>query len=146
MKACTFFGHSELYENIEGRLEEVMRQLIEKESVSVFYVGNHGMFDGVVRGLLYKLMSEYKHLSCYTVLAYLPKTKETNSCLETLFPEGIEKVPPRFAINYRNRWMVENSQYVVVYVINSFGGAAAFKSLAEKKGKTVINIGKTQPE
>jgi len=38
--------------------------------------------------------------------------------------------------------MVENSQYVVTYVTRTFGGAAQFKELAIKKGKTVIEIAK----
>ena len=29
----------------------------------------------------------------------------------TLLPEGIENVPPRFAISWRNKWMLERSDY-----------------------------------
>ena len=36
--------------------------------------------------------------------------------------------------------MIEQSDYVVTCVSRSWGGAAQFKELAEKKGKTVINI------
>ena len=36
--------------------------------------------------------------------------------------------------------MIEKSDYVVTYVHHSFGGAAQFKEIAEKKGKIVINI------
>ncbi len=50
-------------------------------------------------------------------------------------------MPFRFGIEYRNKWMIENSDYVVTYVRRSFGGAAKFKALAERKKKNVINIG-----
>ena len=69
----------------------------------------------------------------------MPKRKAENSEL-TILPEGIETVPPRFAISYRNKWMIEQSDYVITYVIHSWGGAAQFKELAEKKGKTVIEL------
>jgi hypothetical protein len=59
---------------------------------------------------------------------------------DTVFPEGLEKIPPRFAISKRNRWMIEHSDYVVTYVRHSFGGAAQFKALAEKKGKKAIEL------
>ncbi len=36
--------------------------------------------------------------------------------------------------------LIEKSDFVVTYVSREVGGAAKFKSLAEKKGKTVINI------
>ena len=60
----------------------------------------------------------------------------------TIFPEGIESVPKRFAIDFRNKWMVSHSDCVVVYVNKSFGGAAKFLDIAEKRGLTVINIAK----
>ena len=60
---------------------------------------------------------------------------------ETLFPDGIESVPRRVAISYRNKWMIKRSDYVVTYVTTHIAsGAAQFKELAEKQGKNVINI------
>ena len=48
-------------------------------------------------------------------------------------------VPPRFAIDYRNKWMIDHSD-VITYVRRSFGGAAKSKTLAAKKNKTVIEL------
>ena len=58
----------------------------------------------------------------------------------TLLPEGIEAVHPRFAISWRNKWMIKQSDYVVTYITHSWGGAAQFAKLAEKQKKTVINL------
>ncbi len=77
------------------------------------------------------------------MLAYLPcKKYSTNEeePINTILPDGIETIPRKFAINYRNKWMVDQSDYVVTYVKYSFGGASKFKKLAEKKNKIVINI------
>ena len=60
--------------------------------------------------------------------------------IPTVYPEGLEAVPPRYAIDKRNRWMLQQSDVVVTYVTVPFGGAAKFKLLAEKTGRAVINI------
>ena len=35
---------------------------------------------------------------------------------DTMFPEGLELVHPRYAIERRNGWMLERSDYFVTYV------------------------------
>ncbi len=82
------------------------------------------------------------------VLAGLPGKEyksEGESPVDTILPDGIEAVPRRFAINYRNKWMIEQSDYVVTYVKHAVGGAGKFKELAEKKKKIVINIAAQSP-
>lgn len=59
---------------------------------------------------------------------------------ETVFPEGLEMVPPRFAIVHRNRWMVHEADMVIAYVTHDWGGAAKMVVLAEKKGKKIVRI------
>ena len=58
----------------------------------------------------------------------------------SILPEGIETVPRRFAINYRNKWMMDKSDIIVTYVTRNFGGAWKFKQIAEKMKKMVVNI------
>ena len=59
----------------------------------------------------------------------------------SILPEGIETVPRRFAINYRNKWMLTKSDIVVTYVTRNFGGAVQFKEMAEKLRKSAIELG-----
>ena len=66
---------------------------------------------------------------------------EHDNLVNTIYPEGIESVPKRFAISWRNKWMLTESEYVVAYVKHSWGGAAKYYEMAEKKGKNVINLG-----
>lgn len=79
----------------------------------------------------------------HIVLAYMPGAKQEYSSydpMETLYPEGLESVHPRFAISWRNKWMIHESDVVVAYIDHSWGGAAQFAELAERKKKRVINI------
>ena len=59
---------------------------------------------------------------------------------ETVYPE-IEKKPLRFAIVYRNRWMVEMADYVVAYINRDWGGAYKTYEHAKRKKKPIFNIG-----
>ena len=136
----TFFGHKDTPKNIEPTLRTTLIDLIENKNVTVFYVGNNGSFDTMVRRQLEDLSHTYP-ITYSVVLAYLPtKKSEYDDYTNTILPEGIETVPKRFAISYRNKWMVEQADIVVTYVTHSFGGAAQFKAMAERQGKTVIEL------
>lgn len=136
----TFFGHKDTPKEIEPTLRTTLVDLIENHGATEFYVGNNGNFDTMVRRQLENLSQTYP-ITYNIVLAYIPtKKSEYDSFTNTLLPEGIETIPKRFAISYRNKWMVEQSDVVVTYVTHSFGGAAQFKAMAERQGKTVIEL------
>lgn len=142
MLTCTFFGHKDTPKEIEPTLRSTLVDLINNEKVCKFYVGNHGNFDCMVKRCLIELKEIYS-IEYAVVLAYLPDSKystERKIPTNTIFPNNIETVPRKFAINYRNKWMIEQSDYVVTYVKYTIGGAARFKELAERKKKIVINI------
>ena len=135
---CTFFGHRDTPKETEPALRLTLIDLIENKNATVFYVGNHGNFDAMVRRQLEDLSKTYP-IKYYVVLAYMPsKNAEPND--HSILPEGIETVPRRFAINYRNKWMLTKSDIVVTYVSHNFGGAVQLKELAEKLNKRVITL------
>ena len=137
---CTFFGHKDTPKEIEPTLRSTLIDLIENKNVTVFYVGSNGNFDTMVRRQLEDLSRTYP-ITYDVVLAYLPtKKSEYDDYTNTILPEGIETAPKRFAISYRNKWMIEQADIVVTYITHSFGGAAQFKELAERQGKTVIEL------
>ena len=77
----------------------------------------------------------------FVVLAYLPTNNDPFAeDPHTIYPEGMETVPPRFAVGKRNLWMLDRSGFVVTYVRRDTGGAARFRHIAEKKGKTIITL------
>ena len=97
----------------------------------------------MVYAALKELALTYPHIRYAVVLERMPvKQSDLNArdFSDTLLPEGIETVPPRFAISWRNKWMIKHSDYVVTYITRSLGGAAQFAELAKKQRKTVINL------
>ena len=76
------------------------------------------------------------------VLAYLPKNNTYDFYGgETLFPEGLENVPPKFRIERRNKWMIDQANYCLCYINETFGGAYKFAGQAKRRGLTIINLG-----
>ena len=142
MAACTFFGHHD-YQGDNEDISVVLHDLICNKGVDTFYVGNQGNFDSSVLWVLRLLKGEYVNFRYFVVLAYHPainRYSEFISSEETLLPEEIANVPARFGISKRNEWMIKNSEYAVVFVRNSVGGAAKYKLPAEKRGLEVINL------
>ena len=143
MSSCTFFGHRDAPDTIKPILREKIIDLIENRGVELFYVGNQGAFDRTAIGVLRGLKEEYPQIKYYVVLAYVPHNKDRLGLEDsdsTIYPECLDKTPPKYAIIKRNRWMIERADFVITYVTHITGGAADFKALAERKGKTVINL------
>ena len=88
-----------------------------------------------------ELSNTYK-ISYYVVLAYFPVITEYKSNFDnTILPDKIECVPRKYAIFYRNKWMIKKSDYVVTYISKQIGsGAAKFKEISIKQGKKVIEL------
>lgn len=135
---CTFFGHADATEEVKGKLLEVIVDLIIKEGVDTFYVGNHGNFDKMAYSVLLEL-SEVYEIKLHVVLSAVPVGK-LPAYKSTIVPEGIENVPPKLGIDYRNRWMVKKADYVITYVKRCFGGAHKFQEYAKKQNKVIISI------
>ena len=143
MPACTFFGHHDCPDSVKPLIRSALTDLIEQHAVDVFYVGRQGAFDRMVHAVLKELQSLYPHICYAVVLERLPAKADAYpafSPVETLFPEGLESVPPRFAISQRNRWMLQQSDYVMTYITHPWGGAAQYAALAAKQKKQIISL------
>ena len=143
MPACTFFGHRDCPSSIKPKLHEVLIDLIENHTVDMFYIGRQGAFDSIVRSVLKELVSAYPRINYAVVLERMPSEQDefdSRDYSDTILPEGIETVHPRFAISWRNKWMIKQSDYVVTYITHSWVGAAQFAEIAERKKENVINL------
>ena len=140
MVACTFFGHRDCPDTVKPKLREVLVNLITNHGVDTFYVGNQGQFDTIVRATLRELKEAYPHIRYAVVLAYLGQKTDGDDYSDTILPEGIESVHPRYTIAWRNDWMLKQSDYVVTYVTHPFGGAHTYAHKALTAKKHVINL------
>lgn len=135
---CTFFGHRDCPDSVKEKLEDTIIKLIKHEGVDLFLVGNNGNFDNLVLSILRKCKNDFPHINYCVTLAYLPNNRSFD--YPTLYPEGIENVPKRFAISYRNDYMIKQSDFVVAYITHPTGGAYTFFKKAEKLNKVCVNL------
>ena len=138
MSACTFFGHKDSLNSIENNLCNEIEKLIVNDSVTTFYIGTQGNFDTLAYKSLKVMRKKYLDIKIYRVLAYMPKNNEILT--DSILPEGIELINPRYAILGRNKWMIEHSEYVIYYVTHNFGSAAKFVEIARRKNKKLIRV------
>ena len=95
----------------------------------------------MVYSVLKELKAKYPQIRYTVVLAYMPDEhiKELYG-EDTLFPDGLESVPKKYAINKRNDWMISHSSFVICYVWKVTGGAAKFRDKAKKNGLRIIDV------
>lgn len=140
---CSFFGHKDAPQSLHPEIKAHIELLITQRNVDSFMVGNQGSFDSMVLKALRELKQAYPHICYNVVLAYVPAQKqeyELYAPSETFLPEGIETAPKRFAISWRNKWMVRESDLILCYITHSWGGAAQFVEYAKRQEKEVINL------
>ena len=142
---CTFFGHSECY----GLDAAVLRCAIEeviKQGITEFVVGSHGQFDAMVFSCLQSLSKDHPDISYSVALAYLPTHKEDYDIYHghSFYPEGMEIGPAKFAIERRNRYLIDTADVCICYVNHTFGGAYKFARMAKRRGLRVINLGSVE--
>lgn len=142
MSVCSFCGHSTFDICYKKRLISVIEELITEHNVNCFFVGNNGEYDRCVASALNEMKKRFPHIQCYIVLAYMPGRagEFSRNSLPTIYPAGLETVHPRYAITHRNRWMVNQSDYIVAYITHDYGGAWQTFRYAKSKKVQIINL------
>jgi len=137
----TFFGHAQIVKSSE--IKKALMEILEKQvgdNTAEMLLGGYGDFDE----LAYTCCKEYKqthpNVSLLYVTPYLTNASPSVKYDAIIYPE-IEDKPLKFAITYRNRWMVDRADAVIAFVNRKQGGAYKTFAYAKRKGKTVINLG-----
>lgn len=133
----TFCGHSEIYqtEPIRQWLLEIVEELIA-QGAEKFLLGGYGHFDALAASAVWELKAKYPHIQSVLVLPYLDRKVNAENYDYTTYPP-LERVPRRYAISHRNRWMVDHADVVVAYVLHSWGGAASTLEYAQRQKKAI---------
>lgn len=141
MGTCIFWGHRDCPPDITPALLQAILQVIVKDGVDTFYIGNQGQFDQYVLHALKQIKKQKPDINFAIVLAYHPTNKTCyGDDFETVYPEMLIGVPPRFAIDRRNQWMLGQADIVICYIRHQWGGAARYVEQAKQRGKKVINL------
>lgn len=143
MKSCFFIGHREADERLLPILTATIEWLITEEQVSFFYVGGYGGFDRIAATAVKKLKLQHSEISLMLVLPYHPGERPIETPYGfngTYYPEGLEKVPRRYAIVRANEIMAKQSDWLVAYVRHGASNSRRILEYAQKQGTGCINI------
>jgi len=148
-KICCFAGHSKIYgdDDLYERLTSVIRELIQTEGVTEFWVGNYGGFDSLAAKAVKELKGNYSDVRLCLVIPYLTRViseykEQYRSTYDDIIIADIPATTPKsLMIIKANQYMVKNARVLVCYVKYSFGGAAKTLEYARKRDNIrVINL------
>lgn len=144
--SCCFFGHREVYENIEGVLYDKICRVISENNIKSFLVGGHGGFDSLSASAVSRAKKEFPDIRLLLIRPYLTKELSDNKAYynslydEIIIPSSLSGVNYKSVITKRNFWMADESQFVIAYIRQSFGGAFKAVSYAQKQNKIIARI------
>ena len=143
----TFCGHSHLADKEKHKrtILELLEKRIGTRSVELYF-GGYGDFDELAYecGRIYK--KTHPSTSLVFVTPYITESYQKNKLqglaekYDIILYPPIEGKPLRFAISYRNKFMVEKADLVIACVSHDWGGAFATYRYARKKEKEIFNL------
>ena len=144
-----FFGHREIHNTseLEETLLFTLNNILGNDPCELLF-GGYGMFDSLAYRCCRRLKESGHSLKLVFVTPYISESYLKNQveakllCFDEVIFPPIEKVPNKFRISARNRYMVECADIVITLVNREYGGAYSAYLHAKKSGKKVINLGK----
>ena len=146
----SFFGHR-MIDNaleIENRLDQLIRILLQEHEYVEFLVGQDGEFDQIVSSVIRRCKREYRsdNSAHIWVLPYLTAEFRDNEDSFRDYYDEIEICEAAAGSHYKNahqartRAMVDRSDLVVFCIQHESGGAWQTMKYAKKLGVPCVNL------
>ena len=116
MSTCFFIGHREAGENLWAPLATAVERHITDYGVDSFTVGCYGRFDSLAGRVVVAAKDQHPEIALHLLTPYHPYDRPIKLPLGfdcSFYPPGMESVPKRLAIIQANRYMVDNSDYLI---------------------------------
>lgn len=160
-KTCAFLGNN--YDKVldvkvghrtpQGLKEQICKEiinLIENEKVDTFLVGERGGYEIDAYDVVLAVRREYRHIKVYLVISAVTDLNEMGGIYykqgnkrrdfdDFILPPKCESGYKKLCIVYRNRFIIENTDFIIAY--NKYEGRAKeFCKAAEIKGVKVVEL------
>lgn len=142
----SLFGHRKIDDlrQLDEKLTPMIKELIKTKPYVAFLIGRNGEFDEYAASLIKRARKEVERENSDLTLV-LPYSVTDLQYYEKYYdhiviPENANGTHPKAAITLKNRWMVEQSNLVIVWVERDTGGAYTAMKYAEKSGKKTVNL------
>ena len=142
----SLFGHREIDDlwGVQSKLAPIVKDLVRTKPYVSFLIGRNGEFDECAASVIKRAKKEVGEEKCELVLVLPYKVARIDDYEKyydnLIIPESIYGAHPKVAITMRNRFMVEKSDLVIVYVAREKGGAYEALKYAKKLNKNVLNV------
>ncbi len=137
---CILFGHRNAPSSLRAELKAEILKLIDERGVNRFYIGNNGNFDYLGQCVLREIVHARANVNFYIVLSFMGEIALSGEETVTIYPEGLETVPPKFAICKRNEWLVKNGAFAIVYVESKISNCYKLMCRAARRGVHITNL------
>ena len=144
MTACCGFGHRDVLEKIDDAVYAAVLKAAER-GCDIFYTGAMGEFDSLFSSAVRKVKKTYPEIKLICVKPYFTNDLNINGEYyaalydDVIIPDEAD-IHPKAAIKYRNRWMIDHSDIVLIYTKRTYGGAYEARKYAERIGKEMVYI------
>lgn len=127
---------------IEDQLSSIIKELIQTKSYVTFLIGRNGEFDEYAASIIKHMQRENgkDNNEMNLVLPYMVADFRYYEEYydNIIIPESLGGAHPKSAITLKNKWMIERSDLVIVYVKRDSGGSYMAMRYAERLRKRVI--------
>jgi len=142
----SLFGHRKIDDvwGVREQIVRVIKPLIQEKMYVTFLVGRNGEFDECAAAAIKRVQAEIgkENNEMTLVLPYQVADMEAYEKYydNIIIPEAVYGVHPKSAITRKNRWMVEGSDLVIVYIEREDGGAYQAMRYAARLEKRIVNL------
>lgn len=145
-KTCSFLGHRFVLDikSVKVQLKTLIEKMITQDDVDTFYVGEQGDFEIIAADVLNELKPNYPFIQRIEILCFAEQLNRKSKIKSDIFDylDELDLCKRRARIIKRNRWVIDNSDFLVFFVHSSDGGAYQSYLYAKKKKKDIINLTK----
>lgn len=142
-KRCFFIGHRDVFHEVYPLLYDAVETHIIKYNITEFIVGHYGQFDHLAAKAVLLAKQQHPHVTLTMLLPYHPAERIINlpeGYNGTLYPEGMEKVPRKFAIVKANQYMIEHTDYIIAYAWHTASNTSNVLQHARSRNIPICNL------
>ena len=140
LKSCFFIGHRDTSEALYPLIVSEVEKHIIVYGVTEFIVGQYGQFDRMAARAVRGMKTQHQGVQLILLLAYLKNEALPDGFDASVYPDGLEFVPKRFAILRANRAMIDRCDCLIACVSRRYGGAWQCLTYAQQRGKMIVNL------
>lgn len=140
MKTCFLFGHRDAPYDLQPHIEAAVEYHYTELGIRQFIVGGYGNFDRMAAGAVKAVKHRHRDIGLSLLIPYHPAERHTEippGFDGTLYPEGMESVPRKFAIVRANQYIVKNADTIICYV-KHLGNTRALLEQAQKRSDLYV--------